>query len=83
MIDGRTGACRFGPNCLIASFRLDGFPREGNYICEFRDGTRVTFRYVGDGAEDACAASGRNPSITIEVDGVRSATITRESPTGA
>ncbi|MFW2335377.1 hypothetical protein [Ilumatobacter sp.] len=76
-ITGRVADCRFGPDCLIASFALIGFPDEGDYVCEFADGTRFTFRYDGSGAVDACSTSGT--SITVEVDGVRSATITRDS----
>ncbi len=83
VIDGRVEDCRFGTDCLIAGFTLDGFPAEGEYICEFEDGSRYAFRYDGDGADDACVTSGTSPSITIEVDGVRSATITRDAPTGS
>jgi hypothetical protein len=81
-ISGRVEDCRFGAQCVIASFTLEGFPPTGEYVCEFDDGTRFTFRYVDAGADDACAISGPSPSITIEVDGVRSATITREAPEG-
>ncbi|MDW3213152.1 MAG: hypothetical protein R8G01_04085 [Ilumatobacteraceae bacterium] len=81
-IRGRVEECRFGAQCLIASFSADGFPSEGEYVCEFDDGSRFTFRYAGGGGLDACATSGASPSITIEIDGVRSATITREAPDG-
>ncbi len=80
---GRLDNCSFGTDCLIASFLLVGFPTRGEYVCEFDDGSRFTFRYIGDGADDACARSGSAPSITIEVDGVRSATLTRDSLDGA
>ena len=76
-ITARIGECRFGTECLIAGFTLVGFPSEGTYVCEFDDGSRFEFRYLGDGADVACATSG--DAITIEVDGVRSATATRES----
>ena len=82
-VRGRVEDCRFGADCVIVSFSAVGFPDEGDYVCEFGDGSRVTFRYVGGGAVDACAASGESPSVTIEIDGVRSATITREEPEGA
>jgi hypothetical protein len=82
-VQGRVGDCRFGADCVIVSFSAAGFPDEGDYVCEFADGSRVTFRYAGGGAIDACAASGESPSVTIEIDGVRSATITREEPEGA
>ncbi|NNE10642.1 MAG: hypothetical protein HKN41_00165, partial [Ilumatobacter sp.] len=83
VIRGRVEECSFGSDCLIAGFGLDGdFSLSSEYVCEFEDGSRFVFRYAGGGAEDACAASGENPSITIEVDGVRSPTITREAPNG-
>lgn len=82
-VRGRVEDCRFGADCVIVSFSAVGFPDEGDYVCEFADGSRVTFRYAGGGAVDACAASGDSPSVTIEIDGVRSATITREEPEGA
>jgi hypothetical protein len=81
-VRGRVEECRFGADCVIASFSAVGFPDQGDYVCEFDDGSRVTFRYAGGGALDACATSGAAPSITIEIDGVRSATITREAPDG-
>ncbi len=76
-VRGRLDDCRFGVDCVIASFSAIGFPAEGDYVCEFSDGTRFTFRYAGGGALDACATSGESASITIEIDGVRSATLTR------
>lgn len=81
-IRGRIDDCRFGADCVIASFSAIGFASEGEYVCEFGDGSRFTFRYAGGGAIDACSTSGANPSITIEIDGVRSATITRDEPDG-
>lgn len=81
-VEARVENCRFGADCVIASFTLDGFDPSGEYVCEFGDGSRFTFRYVGEGADDACSTGGPNPSITIEVDGVRSATVTRDQPDG-
>lgn len=81
-IRGRVEGCRFGSACLIASFSAIGFPTEGDYVCEFGDGTRFTFRYAGGGALDACSTAGASPSITIEIDGVRSETITRDTVDG-
>ncbi len=80
-ISGRVEDCRFGAACVIAGFELVGLPPAGEYVCEFDDGSRFAFRYTGGGADDACATSGPAPSITIEVDGVRSATITASGPT--
>ena len=82
MISGRVEDCKFGAECVIVGFTLVGFPSTGDYVCEFGDGSRFTFRYIGGGADDACSTSGESPSITIEVDGVRSLTATRESPNG-
>lgn len=81
-IRGRVEDCRFGADCVIASFSAIGFASEGDYVCEFGDGSRFTFRYAGGGAIDACSTSGADPSITIEIDGVRSSTITRDEPDG-
>jgi len=82
-VSGRVENCRFGPDCLVASFSLVGFATRGTYICEFDDGSRFSFRYVGDGADDACARSGPSATITIEVDGVRSSQLTRGSADGS
>ena len=74
---GRIEDCRFGSDCLVVGFEIDGFdaaPTE--YVCEFGDGERVTFGFVGDGAVTACSARSAAPSITIEVAGVRSNTVT-------
>lgn len=82
IVRGRVEACRYGDDCLIADFGLSGdFALTGEYVCEFEDGSRFVFRYAGGGAEDACATGGDDPSITIEVDGVRSPTVTRETAT--
>ena len=74
-IIGREGGCRYGSNCLIAAFtieRFDGHPAE--YVCEFADGSRYTFRFDRNGTLYACATGNPNGSITIEVDGIRSQT---------
>ena len=74
---GRVEDCRFGSDCLVVGFLIDGFdvaPTE--YVCEFADGERISFGFVGGGAETACSARSASPSITIEVAGVRSNTVT-------
>ena len=76
VIEGSTGPCKFGNSCLLAGFRVIGFPSgEKEYVCEFRDGSRYTYKFGARTVEYACATGARGDSITIEVDGVRSATI--------
>jgi len=77
---GRIEDCRHGAACLIVGFEIVDFAtRPATYTCEFDDGSRFTFRFGGSGVDEACSASGADPSITIEVDGVRSSTVTRAS----
>lgn len=72
------GGCRFGTDCLVVSFIIDGFAvRPQEYICEFDDGSRFTFRFDSTGVDEACASGSVNAAITVEVGGVRSATLTR------
>ena len=47
------------------------------FVCEFGSGNRFTYEFDSDGVEYACADAATDASITIEVAGVRSATITR------
>ena len=77
--EGRLGPCRFGDECLIVGFTIEGFagsPQE--YVCEFEDGSRFTFRFDSGGVDDACATGSAGAAITVEVDGVRSGTVTRD-----
>lgn len=77
-VDGQIGPCRYGTQCLIAGFTIDGFavqPRE--YTCEFEDGSRSTFRFDSDRVDDACATATTTAEITIEIAGVRSDILTR------
>jgi len=76
VIEGSTGPCRFGDPCLIAGFRVIGFPSgDKEYVCEFRNGSRYTYKFGATTVDYACATGARADSITIEVDGVRSATL--------
>lgn len=78
LAEGRVEPCRFGDECLVVGFTIvgfDGSPSE--YVCEFDDGSRFTFTFVGDGAETACATGSATATITVEVEGVRSETISR------
>ncbi len=72
-------ACGAGPNCLVASFTIDGFDASPTtYVCEFADGERISFGFGGDSVVRACATGSTDASITIEIEGVRSETITRD-----
>jgi hypothetical protein len=76
-IIGSVGPCRFGPECLLAGFALHNFDSQPTeFVCEFADGSRFTFHFNRQEVERACATGDPNDSITIEVDGVRSATFT-------
>lgn len=78
-IVGRTEACRFGSNCLVAGFELHGFDAGSReFVCEFASGRRYTFSATTTSVDYACATGKADDSITIEVDGVRSDTITRD-----
>jgi hypothetical protein len=84
VIDGRVEDCRFGADCLIAAFEIERFETQPRtYVCEFSDGSRVTFTFGGSGVSTACSQAGPAPAITIEVDGVRSDTITRDTVAAA
>ena len=72
------GECRFGTDCLIVGFAIEGFdPRPQEYICEFDDGSRFTFRFDSTGVENACSSGSATAQITVEVAGVRSDTMSR------
>lgn len=74
-IIGRVGPCDFGSECLLAGFALHNFNSQpSEFVCEFSDGSRYSFRFTRQEVERACATGDPNDSITIEVDGVRSAT---------
>jgi hypothetical protein len=76
-IIGRVGPCDYGPECLLAGFALHNFDTHPNeFVCEFGDGSRYTFRFTRQEVERACATGDPNDSITIEAGGVRSATYT-------
>ena len=82
LVDARIAPCRFGEECLIVGFRIEDFTtRPQEYACEFDDGSRFTFRFDSDGVEDACATGNTDAEITIEIDGIRSDTVTRADAT--
>jgi hypothetical protein len=75
---GTEGPCRFGSNCLSAGFTIVNFDTQPTqYVCEFQDGSRFTYRFGREGVSYACATANPRGTITIEVDGVRSNTLTR------
>lgn len=77
-IIGSVGPCRFGSACLLAGFALHDFNTQpSEFVCEFSDGSRYTFRFTQPEVARACATGDPGDSITIEVDGVRSDTFTR------
>jgi hypothetical protein len=79
VVEGRVEDCRFGADCLIVGFVIEDFGFQPNeYVCEFGDGSRTTFRFGGTSVETACSQSGASPAITVEVAGVRSETLTRD-----
>jgi hypothetical protein len=74
-IIGRVGPCRFGSECLLAGFTIHNFDTQPTeFVCEFADGSRYTFDFNRQEVERACATGDPDDTITIEVDGVRSAT---------
>lgn len=80
IIAGSQGPCRFGSDCLIAGFGIFGFPTQPTrFTCEFNDGSRYTYRFDTELIGYACATARRGGTITIEVEGVRSETLTRDA----
>lgn len=81
-ISGEMKACRFGANCLVASFRIDGFdPHPGRFVCIYPN-SQSDFSFNNTEVFDACITADQGDTITIEVDGVRSATISEENLDG-
>ena len=79
---GRIAPCQFGAECLIVGFRIEGFEsRPQEYVCEFEDGSRFTFRFDSGGVDEACATGAADGAITVEVEAIRSETITRADAT--
>ena len=73
---GRFGSCPFGSNCLIVGFSIANFAAHpGTYTCVFSDGFRASFDVSGAEVVTACYTNDRPDSITIEVNGVRSNTV--------
>ena len=84
LVEALQGPCRFADDCLIVSFTIEGFAtRPQEYVCEFDDGSRFTFRFDSGGVDEACATGSPDATITVEIDGIRSETVTiADVPTG-
>lgn len=81
-ITGEMKPCRFGDDCLVASFTIDGFddPPE-TFTCIYPNSERE-FSFRDGGKEDACITADEGDTITIEVGGVASRTISEEQLEG-
>lgn len=81
-IVGEMKPCRFGDDCLVASFTIEGFDEpSGRFTCIYPNSTRE-FSFQDDGKDDACLTADEGDTITIEVDGVRSATVSEQDLDG-
>lgn len=82
LISGEMKPCRFGANCLVAGFTIDGFdehPRR--FVCIYPN-SRSDFSFNNNGVEEACITADAGDTITIEVDGVSSLTISEQNLDG-
>ncbi len=74
--------CRYGDRCLVASFTIDGFREHpGRFTCIYPK-SQSEFTFNDDGVDDACLTADDGDTIIIEVDGVRSATISEQDLDG-
>lgn len=81
-IQGEVRPCRYGDRCLVADFTIEGFDdHPGRYVCIYPN-SRSEFTFGGDGVEEACLTADQGDTITIEIDGVRSATISEQDLAG-
>ena len=73
----RTEPCKFGASCLVAGYVLHEFSSPpSEFVCVFASGNRFTFGAGQFAVERACATGSPGDSITIEVGGIRSDTVT-------
>jgi hypothetical protein len=80
-VTGRVGSCPYGSNCLIAAFSIANFGSQPTtYTCIFQNGSRYNFGFTGSSVATACYTADKPDSITVEVNGVRSNTITVAAP---
>lgn len=83
LIRGEMKPCKFGASCLVASFTVVGFDElPDRYVCVYPN-SRRDFGLTNDRIDDACLTADQGDTITIEVDGVSSATISEEHLDGA
>ena len=83
LIRGELKPCRFGANCLVAGFTIVGFEElPDRYVCIYPNSER-DFGLTNDRVDDACLTADEGDTITIEVDGVRSSTISEQNLDGA
>jgi hypothetical protein len=81
-IVGEVKPCRFGDDCLVASFSVSGFDdAPDRYECIYPN-SRSEFGFDDDGKDDACFSGDEGDTIAIEVDGVVSKTISAENLDG-
>ena len=82
LISGEMRPCRFGANCLVASFAIVGFDEHpGRFVCIYPN-SRREFPFNNDRVDDACLTADAGDTISIEVDGVRSAAISEQNLDG-
>lgn len=81
LIRGEVKPCKFGRECLVAHFEIDGFdPHPGSYACIYSN-SLSGFEFNDADVDDACITGDSGDTITIEVAGVRSATISEDDLT--
>jgi hypothetical protein len=81
-IVGEIKPCRFGDECLVASFTVVGFDDDPDrYECIYPN-SRSEFGFNDDGKDDACFSGDEGDTIAIDVDGVVSNTISAENLDG-
>lgn len=82
VIRGQIGPCRFGDACLIAGFEISGFDEHpGTFLCIYPNSERER-SFNDDVVDVACVTNDDGDTITIEVDGVRSKTISEDDLEG-
>jgi len=82
LIRGEMRPCRYGADCLVASFSIDGFDEHpGRFTCIYPN-SQSDFSFNDNDVEEACLTADEGDTITIEIDGIRSATISEANLDG-
>ena len=82
IIRGEVKPCQFGDRCLSASFVIEGFDEHpGRFACIYPNSVS-DFGFNDNDVDDACLTGDAGDTITIEVAGVRSATISEDDLDG-